>query len=418
MLIEYAVENYKSMKDKTKFSMEAYMRDSRNKKTIFGVSESLNVLPLACIYGQNASGKTNVLDSMAFLKHLVINSKEFEKKDLIPSNSFEFDDTSRNEATKFYIDFLNGERYSYTVSIRDGKVAEESLNSGNSLLFERADGILRIGKQISTEEKNKIKFVMSLTNENSLLLSKCSQSNIKSIENAYNWFDEKLRPVRAGGPRSPSPGRMKDALEKYGSKIIDMLNRADFGISNIVVEETEAEKPPEELLKLFEAVKALGSDGKLRGFKYDVEHEISFPQGGSKKYSLPFELESDGTKKMSNLIISWIDALEGGGVLIIDELESCLHPLLVDFLISYFTDEDINVNRAQLIFTTHDAALAKRNKFRRDQIWFTARDPAVGITSLYSWLDYDIRSDLEFTENYLAGRFGAIPNIKRAERDT
>ncbi len=416
MLIKHTVENYKSLKNKTEFSMEAYMRDSRNKETIFNLSKGLNILPLACIYGQNASGKSNVIDSIAFLRYLVINSKDFEKKELIPVRSFEFDDTSRNEATKICIDFLNEERYRYAVSIKDGKVSEETLSSKNDLLFKRKGDKVETGKQIPKEEKNKVEFVMSLTNENSLLLSKCSQFNIKFIENAYNWFYEKLHPIRAGGPTSPSPGRMENALKKHGSKIIDMLNLADFGISNIIVEEMEADIPPKELTKFIEAMKLFGSD-ELRGIKYDVEHEISSSQGDSKKYILPFEEESDGTKKMSSLIISWIDALEAGGVLIIDELESCLHPLLVDFLISYFAERDINKNGAQLIFTTHDAGLAKRNKFRRDQVWFTARDPAVGATSLYSWLDYDIRSDLEFTDNYLAGRFGAIPDIKRVEKD-
>lgn len=401
--------------------MEAYMRDSRNKETIFNVSKDLNILPLACIYGQNASGKSNVIDSIAFLKYLVIDSKRFEKKDPIPLRSFEFDETSRDAATRFYVYFLNKEKYAYTVSIENGTVIEESLNSEGRLLFERKGDKVEIGKQIPAEEKNKMESIMGLTNENSLLLSKCSQFNIEFTDNAYNWFDEKLHLISAGRLAPPSPERMKSALEKHSEKIFDMLNRADFGISDIVVEEADMETPPKELKSIFEAMRAISSDGKLRGFKsfiYDAEHEISFPQGGLKKYFLPFDDESDGTKKMSDLIISWIEVLEEGGVLIIDELESCLHPLLVDFLISYFTEKDINTNRAQLIFTTHDAALAKRNKFRRDQIWFTARDPAVGVTSLYSWLDYDIRSDLEFTDNYLAGRFGAIPNIRRMEKDT
>lgn len=88
MLIEYSVENYKSMKNETKFSMEAYMRDSRNKERIFDVSKGLNILPMACIYGPNASGKTNVICSIAFLRQLVINSKGFERGDRIPTSGF------------------------------------------------------------------------------------------------------------------------------------------------------------------------------------------------------------------------------------------------------------------------------------------------------------------------------------------
>lgn len=109
MLIKYTVKNYKSIKDEIKFSMKAYMRDSRNKETIFNVSKSLNILPLASIYGQNASGKTNFIGSISFLRHLVVDSKNFERKDVIRLSNFAFDNDSRDKVTKFYIEFLNEE---------------------------------------------------------------------------------------------------------------------------------------------------------------------------------------------------------------------------------------------------------------------------------------------------------------------
>lgn len=253
---------------------------------------------------------------------------------------------------------------------------------------------------------------MSLTNENSLLLSKCSQFNIGFVENAYDWFSDKLHPICTDSLGTALPGRMKDALEKHGPRIIDMLNQADFGISNIIVKKA-FEAPTKRLMEFHETAKNLDSEGLSGNPEYYVKREIPSPEGGAERYYMPFDSESNGTKRMVGLIISWIDSLEEGNVLLIDELESGLHPHIVDFLISYFSDRSVNENRAQLIFTTYDATLAKRNGFRRDQVWFTARDPAVGITSLYSWLDYDVRSDVEFAENYLAGRFGAIPDVKK-----
>lgn len=282
---------------------------------------------------------------------------------------------------------------------------EESLNLKDDLLFKRRDNKVETGKRISTDDRNKLEFIMSLTNENSLLLSKCSQFNIGFTDNAYNWFNEKLCPIRADSLILLSPDKMKGALEKHGSKIISMLNQADFGISDIIMKGTNAEMSLEKSMMLIE-----------KTGPYAVEYEISLPQGCSKKYSIQLEHESAGTKKILGLIISWISALEKGKVLLIDGFESGLHPLLVDFMIGHFYEKDLNKNRAQLILTTYDAALAKRNGFRRDQVWFTARDQAVGTTSLYSWLDYDVRSDLEFTENYLAGRFGAVPNINKSEK--
>jgi len=401
MLINYAVENYKSIKDKATLSMEAYTRDIRNKETLWEISKGLTLLPVASIYGQNASGKSTLWDSMRHARELIV-QPGLLKTHREESKGFLFDNVSINLPTVFSFDYINdGKRFFYEFAVFEGKVVKETLNCEKKLLFDRKDdSTLKIGSSVPNDEKKKIELIMEATKENYLLLSKCSEFKVRSVGEAYGWFEDRLRFIKAQKPIEERPGvvsKIEEALKDHRSEIIDMINRADFGISDIFFEE------------------AMFLDGRIGRNIYKevlIEHNIKTAVG-DKRQTLKLSEESDGTKKMILLVIAWIDAVKNGRVLVIDEMESSLHPHLVDFLIEYITKKDVNVNGAQLIFTTHDATTAKRNMFRRDQVWFTSRDPGEGATSLYSWLDYDVRSDLEFTENYLAGRFGAIPHVKK-----
>jgi|GEM_PF-2542502 len=405
MLINYTVENYKSIRDIVSLSMEAYMRDKRNKESVWEIPKGINLLPLSCIYGQNASGKSTLWDSMRFVKKLIVmpGFLKVQKKEPV---CFLFDDESRNRPTRFSFDFFNsGKQFKYELAVFDGKVVEETLFFDGKLLFERNKcSMLNIGNSVPQDEKKKIEMIMEATKEEYLLLSKCSEFKVNSVGDAYSWFEEKLRFIKAQKTIEDRPGfvnMIDEALREHYFEIIEMVNRADFGISDISFEE------------------ATYLEGRFNIADYKevfVKHDIR-SKGENKKYALKLSEESDGTQKMILLIIAWIDAIKNGRVLVIDEMESSLHPLLVDFLLEYFTNRDVNTSGAQLIFTTHDASTAKRNRLRRDQVWFTAREPRVGSTSLYSWLDYEIRSDVEFTENYLMGRFGAIPLVKRIGED-
>ena len=136
----------------------------------------------------------------------------------------------------------------------------------------------------------------------------------------------------------------------------------------------------------------------------------SFSHRGSKgtDVRLPYELESEGTKRMFALAVALIDTLEDGLVLVVDELDSSLHPLLVSRLIELFHDPDVNTNNAQLIFNTHDTTVLSPDLLRRDQIWFTEKDEG-GVSTLYSLLDFKPRKGEAFGKGYLQGKYGAVP---------
>lgn len=407
MLIEFHVTNYHSIKDECIFSMEAYTRDRKNLNAVRTPDKNTHLLLSAAIFGPNASGKTTVISSLNFLKNLVKTSGNFSINSYIEDQSFAF--TNDKSPTEISIEFLNDGRYIYSISIFNGKIHKENLYCDNKLIFNRDKNSIQFGS-IAKREINKLEFVWSLTNPNSLFLSKCSQSNIAIVKKAYEWITEKI--ICMDDKSRLNTELLSKVLEAHKSELIDMLTATDLGISDITLQKTDISaalnKDPSEIKR-----QKLKSDLGLQ--KYSIRYDLVL-DGKKKMYHSDMDLESKGTIATIGLASEWIYALETGSLLIVDELESSLHPLLVDHLLNLISDPVTNPKGAQVIFTTHDSLIPKRNELRRDQIWFTARNPNVGKTVLYSLLDYDVRSDLEFTNNYLKGRFGAIPMIKNRRK--
>ncbi|MDR3074700.1 MAG: ATP-binding protein [Candidatus Methanoplasma sp.] len=415
MLIEYSITNYRSVREECKLSMEAYVRDKKRKE-IIRTEGKIKVLPVVGIYGPNASGKTTILNSLRELQALVTGSDTLLKKKKLGPFHFRFDDVSESSPTRWKIKFTNGKHYRYDLSVKDGAVSEEILHIvGEGDVFHRIHDRVECGGSVGDDDRRKIEFIMEMTGENTLLLSKCESSNVNTVSEAYDWFDSKLMMMRSMW-YEPHLEEMIDALSEYHDRIIDMLSEADFGISDVTVKKKNIPREAisdKDFKSLMRAM--VKDDGEpLIAYESNVMHSI-VNDGEEKEYPLNIRMESDGTKKMLFLTIQWLEAIKNGGLIVMDEFDSNLHPLLVDYLFESIADPAINTNGAQMIFTAHDAMIVKRNDMRRDQVWFTSRDPRVGTTELYSWLDYGVRPDLEFPDNYLDGRFGAIPIIRRRE---
>ena len=203
--------------------------------------------------------------------------------------------------------------------------------------------------------------------------------------------------------------------DSFKNEIVQLVKSADIGIDDIDIEEEEI---PSEILEfLTDTLKdELINDG-AKAIKLNTVHN-KFDRDGNIIGKTIFELnkeESIGTRKFFDMSAPILDTLKNGKVLIIDELDASLHPILTQYLIKLFHDEEVNTENAQLIFATHDTNLLNRNIFRRDQIWLTEKDK-YGATDFYSLVEFKgVRASEDFEKQYIQGKYGAIPYIGKFE---
>lgn len=427
MLIEFSIQNFRSIKEEVTLSLVASSDKSLNNNLIEeDILKKDKLLRSAIISGPNASGKSNVVLAFDSLKKLVLNSHKFQKGTKISYSPFKLDNSYLSKPTKFEIVFIkNNIKYVYGVSFTNEKIIDEYLHyypkGHKSLIFERKDTYnykftVDIGYQ---------KFVSEKTLENVLYLSNSTQLNYKKTAEAFDWFKDTLRIVRA----TDHPGLIDETVELYNSDkklkeiILKALFIADVGIMDL---SATIEKVPIENISLGnlenypniknakrDSIIFVQDDKGIQLINMDIKtiHKAINDKGDELKVEFEFEEESEGTKRIFSLIGPWIDALQKGNVLVVDELDTKLHHLLNVFLIDLFHDPDQNKNNAQLIFTSHNTNLLNLDLFRRDQIWFTAKKPKVGSTDLYSLLEFSPRKDKNIQIGYLEGRYGAIPFI-------
>lgn len=407
MLIEFSIENFRSIKDKVTLSMVASADASLEENLIKHVLNEDSLLRSTVLYGANASGKTNVLMALDFLKALVLLSHNHQKGQNITFMPFKLDEKCRSLPTKLSIIFIKESvRYSYNVSYDSEKVIDESLyyypNDKKAIIFERSN---TTNYKFTVDEKEQ-NAISERTLPNTLYLSKATQENYAKTSLAFDWFNNNLQVIGSTGNRL-LPNFTVDLLKKDAeskSRILKALLEADVDINDISL---NFKKILADDLKEFspEFVKLILKD------KTDIEaYQI---QTQHKGVVFDFETEeSGGTKRVFSLIGLWIDALKNGKVLVVDELDIKLHHLLNLFLIHLFHDPTQNRSNAQLIFTTHNTNLLDQDIFRRDQIWFTEKNAKTGSTDLYSLAEYGPRKDKDIEKGYLAGKYGALPFIK------
>ena len=405
MLIEFSIENYRSIKDKVTFSMVATNDTSLDGNIIKNALNDDSLLKSAVIYGANASGKTNILLALNFLKMLVLNSHNHQKGQNLVFTPFKLDKKCLERPTRFQIVFTKKEvKYDYMLAFNKERVIEEFLyhypNNKKALLFERKNDEYKF----TIDEKDQ-GFIAKRTLENVLYLSKSTQENYGKNLPTFEWFRDELQFV---GPYQPMLSEeftinLLNKDKKLKELILKALLEADMGIEDIdaVIKKLEniPDTLPQEIKYFLINAKAPFNQTEIKTFHKGVVFDF-------------FTEESEGTKRMFSLIGPWIDALHNGKILIIDELDVKLHHFLNLFLVNLFHDPTQNKTNAQLIFTTHNTNLLDQDIFRRDQIWFTEKDIETASTKLYSLTEYNPRKDKDIQKGYLAGKYGALPFIK------
>ncbi|PPK61941.1 AAA15 family ATPase/GTPase [Malaciobacter marinus] len=423
MLVEFTVNNFKSIKDTVKFSMLTSSKDEGNSFE----KRKYNLLKSAILYGANASGKSNFLRAMAFMSRFVLNKyKIIQSTDKLPHEPFrlstETEDSSSSFETVFFIKDI---KYRYGFEIDNKLVYSEWLYADEkgkeAKLFYR-----------DLEEKeyvNPNKFVEGYSffnkkdekinvSTNQLFIWKCDQENGEISKAILNWFNRfnMIDGMNHNGYINFTMKKMEN--EDFKEKIINLVKTADIGIDDIQVEEEDVPLEVIEKLQLPEFIKdEMVKEGGFKSITLNTLHQ-KFDNNGKVIDNVIFELEkeeSKGTRKFFAMSAPILDTLENGKILIIDELDASLHPILTQHLIKLFHDENINKNNAQLIFATHDTNLLKKTIFRRDQIWLSEKDK-FGSTDLYSLAQFkNVRKNEDFEKQYIHGKYGAIPYLGKFE---
>lgn len=403
MLLRFKLKNFKVFKELAVLDLTAAGL-SEHVDTHLIQSDKLVALKSAAIYGKNAAGKSKFIQGLEFMREFVIDSsKDRQSNDRIEVDAFRLNTQSKEAPSYFEIEFvLDGNKYRYGFEATHERVEKEWLFESKKTkeypLFLRLLDDFQIDAKRFEEGKEKEKW----TRKNALFLSLVAQLNGALSQKIIDWFD-KLRFAHHVCDCEDDWSLAHNYLgqESFRERIVEILKNADVDIEDI------------ELIK-FEEVRSKKTGKKIEPEYPDVfiktYHKVfneDQEEAGEADFDL-FEDESDGTIRLLNLICIFLNALDEGLVVFADELDTRLHPHLVQALVQQFNT--IANKKAQLIFTTHDSNLLDRKLLRRDQIYFVEKD-RFGASKLYSLAEFKVRKDVNYEINYLSGRYGAIPFI-------
>jgi AAA15 family ATPase/GTPase len=407
MLLRFACKNFRSLRDEQELSLVAGSAHEHEESLIQIPVIKSRVLRSAAIYGANASGKSNIVRAISFLSAAVQRSHSGTASSKIPRQRFELDDEA-NRPSYFECDFLlKGERFTYGFELNDQEFLREWLysypNARRVLWYERRhDSPMVFGRSLMG--RNRV--IESLTRKNSLFLSVAAQNNHEQLIPIFNWFEEGFALITPDHREPLSTADLCAENNEALRTVLSLMRFADLGIVDLKISEEEVDQNFKEILKLF--MKRNGTSDSSTPPPLKLRKPTLLHEGRSRPYEIEATDESKGTIAFFSLLGPILSALSSGTVLLIDELDSSLHPILAQEIVKLFNDPAKNPNGAQFIFTTHDANLLSLNILRRDQIWFTEKDKE-GSTSVYPLSEFSIRNNYDIAKGYLQGRFGAIP---------
>ena len=430
MLIQFKIGNTLSFSEPVTFSMigATAVKEFENINSFLDPTHKFKLVKSAAVYGANASGKSNLISAISIMKRFVLNSFRDalleDNERILNAPKFLLKSEYEKKPSFFEVIFVyKNKRYRYGFEVSNGIIESEWLffvNTNKEIkLFIRDKKSIKINKSSFKEGVG----LEGKTRKNVLFLTVAAQLNGEKSNKVLDWF--KTLKIVSG---LSDLGYKTYTLEKYKKDkkfknwaqsifesldIVNLSTKKGLPISIEDIEIDKNHKNRETIKTFFSALKKLQKDSDhIENIitwhnKYDADHSVID--------TIPFNFdtqESEGTKKVISLLGPIYDSLSNGNILIVDELDSRLHPLLTIMIVSFFHEH--NHNNAQLIFASHDTNLLKKEYFRRDQIWFTEKNE-YGETDLYSLIEYKevhVRKDAAFDKNYLNGRYGAIPFLE------
>lgn len=406
MLLQFKFKNFKSFAEEATIDMMATgIKEHSN--SLIDVNGNL-VLPVAAIFGANASGKSNIFK--AFKAMCVDILGVFEKNEKHNNiRSFIFDDKLSKEPTEFQVCVnIDDKEYRYGFTRNQTEVFEEWLfekkfvkgtRSKEKCVYYRENMIIET-KTTNKKEKDEISFVFSMLSENDLLLTLLGKRGKSKYTNLYEWFQSVAQFQDFSDDYDERVSTLMAAEFLYDKEVllndvVSLLQAFDKSIVNLKIENEKDSN--------------LNDSYQVYSYHLNSKNEI---------IKIPFSSESSGTQKIFSLATWLMFSINAGMVLFVDELDAKLHPLALRYLIRLFTNKNTNQGKGQLIFSSHNLVCLDSSDLRRDEIWFVEKNNQQStIFSLYDFKcdDDTIRSDVNFGKNYLSGRFGAIPFLDEEE---
>jgi hypothetical protein len=428
MILRFRLSNFRSFRDETELSLVATSLDDGDSiaVTVGDDARQLDVVPIAGIFGANASGKSNLLKGLAFMRMAVdISHRRWDPNQPIPRDAFCLNRTSEQLPTMFDLDFvIDAQRYQYGFEFDDDKFLSEWLyaypKGRTRLLFERDGNDIRFGTHLVGNNKSS----QEILRPNSLFLSAAATANHSGLSPIFTWFRNGISIRQEPRPDSPAQQRRATSLlKKQDHRFQDLMRHADLGIEGIEIETSamaaDRIKGIERVLRA--VIDPHDPDRKEREKKlledlHDAEEEtihlLHRTIDGGK--AIDFDDESVGTQTWFNLVGLMLHALDTAQSVFIDEFDANLHPTLMAQALKIFRDPKINTKGAQLIFTAHDTtplgSMVSGLPLGRDQIWLSEKD-AEGCSHLISLSDFRPRRGENIQRGYLQGRYGGTPTI-------
>ena len=415
MLVEFRTQNFRSLREEQVLSLVASpdksLLDTHALDT--GLKAAPHVLKSAVVYGANASGKSNLIKALQYMRDVVLMSATLQPGQAFARlQPFRLDAVSASQPTAFEVTFiLDGVRYQYGFAMNAQRIVSEQL-----LVYKAFKPQRWFERHFDAESgKDAYEFGPGLkgaktlwegaTRPNALFLSMAVQLNSEALRPVYDWFAHRLVILNEHAPLSPQFSLEMLKLEAQRKAIGEFLRAADISIADVEVATKQA------TVHSIRFDLATGKREEETGEQ--TVDEVRFhhlTEHGQAVFDLADE--SSGTRNLLFLAGPVLDILSNGQTLVVDELDTSLHTLLVQALVRLFHRPEANTGGAQLVFTTHDTSLLDAyGLFRRDQVWFVEKRPDQS-SSLYPLLDFSPRKNEALERGYLQGRYGALPLLR------
>ena len=407
MICQFTFENYKAFSKEAMLDFTAERINEHESSLLIDESAGERLVPVIAIYGPNGGGKSTVLEALNFLRDTILrvivltklHDEEEKYENVIRRLSstgskeiyYKLSPEYKDLPTKFDIMFLaKGSKWHYQLAIIKNRIISENLYAQKAgtndvrLIFERSDEECILGEEIEDIAVEKVNDTMPLLSHIAI------NYDIESIDTVVNWFFD-IKVLNYDNPRNEKKILLPKTKEKR-KWLFKMLEEMDIAIKDIRI------------------VKDI--DGNIE----DVYTKHVMENG--KMCEISLDEESSGTRKLLSCLGTINRCLEEGNLMIADELDAKLHPKLLRYIIELFTNTESNKNGAQLLLTSHDITTMNHDVFRRDEIWFCAKNP-YGASKLYSLVAFRktdgsmIRNDEAYGKRYLEGRYGADPYIRK-----